>query len=169
MNPILLNITEKTFTLTEVSEFFVCLVAIVSGISLIYKYLKKFAIKLVKDEMETTVKEGTLTLTKSIEDMNNSLLELKETLDNYIKENNADMVDIKKALCDEIREKIHRIHKECVKADYVSDHTMEIIEELWDDYNNRLNGNHFVGDLVDSIREIHRRCHIDGQPDRDIV
>ena len=71
------------------------------------------------------------------------------------------MADVKKTLCDEVREKITRIHNECIRSGRITQHQLYIVEQLYEDYEKRLNGNSFVSTLMDDLRDLYKNQNLD--------
>lgn len=159
----IINATDLNDTIVVISKFISALAIIGGAGAGIMKFIKVQVKKMATEDIKNTVKEEvnkyTSEFTKSLNAIESSITALQDTLNGYIAVNEKQTEDIIKSMCDTVREKIWRIHRDCMKADYISDHEWYIVNELWDDYNNRLGGNSFVGELVSDLRELYFRCH----------
>ncbi len=155
----LINGTDVNDTVLFLSKFISALAIIGGAIGGIMKFVKvqvrKMAIEDIKETVKTEINQYTMEFTSSLDSIKSSIATMQSTLDEYIEKSEKQTDDIIKSMCDTVREKIWRIHRDCMKANYISDHEWYIVNELWDDYNNRLGGNSFVGDLVSDLRDLH--------------
>ncbi len=155
----LINGTDVNDTVLFLSKFISALALIGGALGGIMKFVKvqvrKMAIEDIKETVKTEINQYTMEFTSSLDSIKSSIATMQSTLDEYIEKSEKQTDDIIKSMCDTVREKIWRIHRDCMKANYISDHEWYIVNELWDDYNNRLGGNSFVGDLVSDLRDLH--------------
>lgn len=155
----LVNGTDVNDTVLFLSKFISALAIIGGAIGGIMKFVKvqvrKMATEDIKETVKTEINQYTTEFTNSLDSIKSSIATMQSTLDEYIEKSEKQTDDIIKSMCDTVREKIWRIHRDCMKANYISDHEWYIVNELWDDYNNRLGGNSFVGDLVSDLRDLH--------------
>ena len=122
----------------------------------IYKVAKKIAKNLTKETIDEEIDNEVQEMGAVIDDINKTLNEVQASLNAYIEKSNKDMADIKKTLRDQIRERIMHIHNECIKNGEISQHQLFMVEELYSDYHDILNGNSFVDGLMEDLRELKR-------------
>lgn len=157
----IINGTDINDTVLAISKFISALAIIGGFIGGAIKFIKFEINKITKDEMQGYVKNEMENYreesNKSFNSIKVELANLQNTLNEFIKVSTQADENMRKTMCDTVREKIWRIHRDCMKAGRISDHEWYIVNELWDDYNNRLDGNSFVGDLVSDLRDLHTK------------
>lgn len=153
------------FDLNSIVYILGAISALIASGAVIYKFFRKSTSKIIRHNAETVVEEKMDeiedNLSKSIQDLHNDLNSMQEDLNKHIAKSESDMADVKKTLCDEVREKITRIHNECIKAGMITQHQLYIVEELYEDYSERLNGNSFVDTLVEDLRDLYKNQDLD--------
>lgn len=155
------NGTDINDTVLTISKFISALAVIGGFIGGAIKFIKYEINKITKEEMQGYVNSEMETYrdesNKSFDAIKMEIANLQETLNEFIKVSTQADENMKKTMRDTVREKIWRIHRDCMKAGRISDHEWYIVNELWDDYNTILGGNSFVGDLVSDLRDLHTK------------
>ena len=153
------------FDLNTIAYLIGTIATIITGLAVIYKFVKKSLDKVTEESVENIVDEKLESidsdLSDAIQNMHNDITALSETIETHIAKTEQDMADVKKTLCDEVREKITRIHNECIKAGRITQHQLYIVEQLYEDYEKRLNGNSFVETLMEDLRELYKNQDLD--------
>ena len=153
------------FDLNTIAYLVGTIATLITGLAVIYKFVKKSIGRVTKDSVESMVDDKVADiesdLTDAIHSLHNDVNSLSETIETHIAKTEQDMADVKKTLCDEVREKITRIHNECIRSGRITQHQLYIVEQLYEDYEKRLNGNSFVSTLMDDLRDLYKNQNLD--------